>query len=350
MHSLSLNRLLYVLVFALTSLGCHQVTEYQFSDMSRITFIRTDDFQIEKTFYGIENGRILVPYGYDKLIVISSQGRLYMLDIQEISIDTSYSIGASSGIGYQDAVTASNGHIYVLGPGSQVIEVNPATGTVEDQFTPGSSPNALAASPTDPHLYFTDAGEDYIGRIWIESNHTGFTSPTSFPLADVLVSPDGQHIVAACSNDEGYVYGIWLSLSTAARLIMLRHLVPLEVGSPASCMIPLHKDSVYVIGCPVWSGPNGYLKFVKGYMIHVSTSRTDVQGHPVAMCFDEISGHDGILAVLSRTDSGGSTVTILEFPQDIMEPEIAAVMSFDGLPRCIVSIPGKGYIAVLTSE
>jgi DNA-binding beta-propeller fold protein YncE len=327
--------------------GCHQVTEYQVSDQSHITFIRTSDFQVDKTFEGIQRGRSLVSVGVDELIVLSADGVLYRLDTEEMAIDNSYSIGGSSGTGYHDAVIANNGHLYVLGPGSQVIEVNLSTNTVEDQFTPGAQPIALAASPNTDRVYFVDAAEDYIGEIKTANNSTGFTSHTYCPLADVMVEPgEGRHIVAVGSDDFGILFGIWLDLSTSARRFL-----DFSAGSPGSSVSPMIvEDSIWVISCPEWGSENGFVRLVQGYVIHDNRIKVDVDGHPLEVCFNRNSGFAGNLSVLSKTGSGSTMVSIFGFFMSYMIPELKASIQIDGYPRDIISPSFGDYIVVLTSD
>ena len=333
---------LFILILAF---GCHEVMEYQSNDQSRITFIRSSDFQVERSMSGLQQGRILLSGGSNELILLSADGTLSRIDSEAMIVDTSYTIGGSSGAGYSDGAIATNGNLYVLGPGSQVIEVNLATNSVEDQFTPGSKPGSICASSTMGRLYFTDSSEDYIGEIWTSNNHTNFTSNTLFPLADIMIQKTGgRHIVAVCSNDAGSIYGIWLDISENARLL------PVSTGSPCSDVIPMNRDSIYIVSCPVWTGDNGYVFFVQGYVVPEITKRMYVEGHPTEMCFNSNSGYLGNLYVMSKTDSGNTVITVFEFPFSHMEPEVAAVISIDGFPRDIIAPSFGEYLIVLTSD
>ncbi len=330
-------------------IGCHQVTEYQGGVSSSLIFIRTSDLQVERTMEGFPGGRTIISHGSNGLTLLSSEGTLHMIDMETLSVDTSYSIGGSSGTGYDDAVHAGNGNLYVLGPGSQVMEVDLGTSTVKDNFTPGSNPGALAPSPFLPRLYFVDTADDYIGEIYTGSNATGFESETYCPLADVMVEPTGgEYIVAAGANSSGSLYSIWLSSpSTSARRMTV------SAGSPCSDIIPMTSDSTFAVSCPRWNSDNGYLRIFRGYVQPDSTVgpvTVMVEGHPVAMSFNGSSGYAGQLSALSRTDSGNTAVTVFGFTLSHMDPELEAVIELDGFPRDIIS-PGNGqYIIVLTSE
>lgn len=335
------------LILLMSVLGCHEVMEYQSNDQSRITFIRTSDFQVERNMEGLQQGRSLLSCGLNKLILISADGTLYRIDSEEMTIDTSYTIGGSSGTGYGDAVIANNGNLYVIGPGSQIIEVDLSTNTVEDQFAPGLKPGAICASSTLNRLYFTDTIEDYIGEVWTSSNHTGFTTNTDFPIADIMVQQTGgRHIVAVCSNDIGSIYGIWLDISETARLLSP------SAGSPCSSVIPMNRDSVYAVTCPEWTSNNGFVFFVQGYVEHLFDTKISVEGHPTEMCFNGNIGYAGNLFVLSRTDSGNTVITVFGFPSSYLyiDPEIIATMSLNGFPRDIVAPSNGEYILVLTSD
>jgi len=325
--------------------GCHEVMEYQNNDQSCITFIRSSDFQVERTMGGLQQGRTLISSGYHKLILLSADGTLSRIDWDSMVVDTSYTIGGSSGTGYCDAVTAYNGSLYVMGPGSQIIEVNLSTNTVEDQFVPGSKPGAVCASLTLPRFYFIDTAEDYIGEVQTTNNHTGFTSNTGYPLADIMIEQTGgRHIVAVCSDDAGSIYGIWLDISETA------HLLSVNTGAPCSSVIPMNQDSVYMVSCPQWNSDNGFICFVKGYIEPLETAVANVEGHPIDMCYNSESGYAGNFYVLSRTDSGNTVVTVFEFHLSHMEPELAAVINIDGFPRDIIAPASGEYLMVLTSD
>ncbi|MFO8184575.1 MAG: hypothetical protein R6U39_10440 [Candidatus Aegiribacteria sp.] len=336
-----------VLTFAVS--GCHEVTEFQSGERSGITLVRTSDLQAVSTLEGIDGGRSIISVSPSELVVFSSGGLLYRIDTAEMRVDTSYKVGGSSGMGYGEAVQALNGHLYVLGPGSQVLEIDLEADAVVDMFQPGPSPSALAASPTEPRLYFVDSAENFIGEIYLVSNVVGFTSSAGLPLADIIVEPlGGRHIIAPCSNSRGYVYGVWLDLSTAARLLGGIHNT-LQTGSPAGMALPLPSDSVYAVCSPEWNSSGGVLHMIQGYVEFSQPTHTAVQGHPVDMCFTESTGLSGNLFVLSRTDEGGSVISMYEFPSDYRHPELAATLTLEGMPRGIVRHAGEEYIAVLTS-
>ena len=334
-----------ILILLMTALGCHEVMEYESSDKCRITFIRSSDWMVEGSMDGLPQGRTLLANGPDKLIMLSADGTLYRIDSEQMTIDTSYVIGGSSGTGYGDAVIANNGNLYVLGPGSQVIEVDLAANSVEDQFIPGSKPGAICASSTESRLYFIDTLENYIGEIWTSNNHTGFTSNTSYPLADIMIEKSGgRHIVAVCSNDLGSIYGIWLDISENA------HLLQVETRAPCSSVIPMAGDDVFMVSCPEWAEENGYVCFFRGYVETLEETTESVEGHPIDMCFNDNSGYSGNLSVLSRTKSGNTVITVFGFPLSNMDPEVVAVISIDGFPRDIIAPSFGEYLIVLTSD
>lgn len=333
------------LMLLMIVLGCHEVMEYQSNDQSRITFIRSSDWGVERSMEGLLQGRSLLSSGSNKLILLSADGTLYRIDSEQMTVDTSYVIGGSSGTGYADGAIASDGNLYALGPGSQVIEVNLSTNSVVDHFAPGAKPGAICASSTESRLYFTDTLEDYIGEIWINGNTTGFTSDTFYPLADVMIEKSGgRHIVAVCSNDQGSIYGIWLDISEYAKLL------DVQTGSPCSRVIPVGGDSVFAVSCPEWTENSGYVCFIKGYIEFQDITTMNVEGHPIDMCFNDNSGYSGNLYVMSRTDSGNTVITVFEFPFSHMEPEVASVIYIDGFPRDIISPSFGEFLMVLTSE
>lgn len=333
------------LILLMTFLGCHEVMEYQSNDQSRITFIRSSDFEVDRYMEGLSQGRTLLSCGSNILILLSADGTLHRINSEEMSIDTSYVIGGSSGTGYNDAVIALDGNLYALGPGSLIIEVDLSSNSVIDQFTPGGRPDAICASTIENKLYYIDIMENCITEIFATSNTTGFTSDTFYPLADIMIEKTGgRHIVAVCSNDQGTIYGIWFDISETARI--LNH----STGSPCSCVIPMPGDSIYMVSCPRWTRSNGYVCFIQGYVEFQELVKRNVEGHPIDMCYNSSSGYAGNLYVMSRTDSGNTIITVFEFPFSHMEPEVASVIYIDGFPRDIIAPSFGEYLMVLTSD
>jgi len=324
--------------------GCHQVTEYQSRDLTRITLVRTSDFQVDGTMEGFQMGRIMFSDGPGGLILVTAEGKLHRIDFGSMSEDTSYSIGGSSGDGYTDGVIDQSGDLYVLGPGSQVIEVDLATDEVVDGFVPGPDPVAICASPNWPRLYFAD-GTGFIGEIWTNDNHTGFTSNLGATPADIMAEPaGGRYVIAACGDGEGSLYGVYLDISQNSRRLAI------DAGSPCSRILPFGIDSSFAVSCPCWTGDHGYVCTCRGYLDTLIVSSHEVQGHPVDMSFNQTPGHLGYLHVLSRTDDGNTVVSVFGFPQLFTEPELITTVQLDGFPRDVIS-PGDGeYVIVLTSD
>ncbi len=333
-------------IWGLLAAGCHQVTEFESIGNSRITMISTLDLQVEAVMDLQCQGRTIVCPGPGELVVISSDGVLHRVNTNTMSVDTSYSIGGSSGTGYDDAILDIHGDLYVLGPGSQVIEVDLGTNTVEDNFTPGQQPVALSPSPTEDKIYFTDASDCSIGEIWTYANVNGFCSPMAHQPSDLSVDPEGgRHIVSVTSTDEGYIYGIWLDLSTTAR-----RFVNTSSGSPSNRVVCFGVDSVYAISCPQWSSDRGYVELVQGFMVPQTSGKCYLPGHPVDMCFTPGALSEGVLFVMNRTGSGGTVVSVLEFSEGYLQPRVMAELDLDGFPRDIeVSFTGDCFV-VLTSD
>jgi hypothetical protein len=151
--------------------------------------------------------------------------------------------------------------------------------------------------------------------------------------------------VAVTSTDPGYIYGIWLDLSTAAR-----RLINTQSGSPAGSILCFGVDSVYSIACPLWSSDSGYVMMIQGFMEPHQGGRTYLEGHPVKMCFAQGASEEGTLFVLCRTDGGGTLISVLEFPQGYLSPEVTATMEIEGFPRDIAVSSGGDQLAVLTSD
>jgi hypothetical protein len=322
------------------SIGCHEVMEYQSTYSSTISFIRTSDYTVEKTFEGIEQGRSLISYGDTYIIVISADGVLHRIDPESMLVDTSFSIGGPSGTGYGETAVAMNGHLYVKGPGSQMIEINVLNNTVVDQFIPGSMPGAFCASPAENRLYFTDMHDLLIGEIWTGGNIPGWTSPVYESPADIMIEPvEGRKIIVVSSDYSGTIYGIWLDWSSTARLQTYC------AGAPCSCVEPAYGDSCFCVACPNWGGEDGSVKFFNGYIENTGSRRENIHGHPIDIC----STSDGLhLYVLSKLDSGNSLVSVFEYRSAV--PEFLTEIEIDGFPRDFASYAVGEYLLVLTSD
>lgn len=314
-------------------------------DDCSLTFIDTGDLQVTGSMDGFRGGRLLLSDGSGGLLLVTSEGYLHRLDTDTHSVDTSYVIGGSSGSGYTDGVRAGNGSLYVLGPGSRVIEVDLGSDTVVDGFVPGPDPVALCSSPVLPRLYFAD-GTGFIGEIWTADNHTGNTVSLASVPSDIMVEPcGGMHVVAAASDQQGTIYDLWLEYSQ-----QYARTLPVKAESPTSCILPFGLDSCFAVGCPEWSDENGYVCFVRGYVDSVDIFRVEVEGHPVDLCFNGTAAGSGRLYVLSRTEGGTTAITVFGFTFSYLEPELIGSVFLDGFPRDLVS-PGNGdELIVLTSD
>ncbi len=331
-------------VLALFFLSCHQVTEFQAADETALTFIRSDDFQVEKVMGGFTGGRLLMSHGSDELILVTSEGMLYRIDVSNFAVDTSFVIGGSSGTGYGDGAFAMSGELYVLGPGSQVIEVDLSTSQVVDKFNPAQEPVALAASSIHPRLYVADRASQQVVEVRTFNNSIGFDSDLDFPPSELFLEPfTDRYLMIGGSDASGTISDIWLFLVTYDNEI-------LQMKSPISDMVPLLEDSIYAVCCPNWSAGAGFIHLIRNYAIPDTVCSRSVQGHPVEMCFNHSSGYSGYLSVLGKTDGGNSVVTVMGFPGNYLDPQVESEIQLDGYPRDIAS-PGQGeYIVVLTSD
>ncbi|OPL18384.1 MAG: hypothetical protein AVO35_05940 [Candidatus Aegiribacteria sp. MLS_C] len=329
----------------LAVLSCHQVVEFSSSETCALTFLSADELEVTGSMEGFHGGRLLLSDGSGGLLLVTSDGFLHRLNAADLTVDTCYAIGGSSGSGYTDGVRAGNGSLYVLGPGSLVIEVDLVSDNVVDGFVPGPDPVAIAASPVMPRLYFAD-GTGFIGEIWTGDNHTGNTVGLAQVPADIMVEPlGGMHVVAAASDQQGTIYDLWLEYSQQYARTM-----SVQAQSPASCIVPFGLDSCFAVGCPEWSGENGYVCFVRGYVDSVDITRVEVEGHPVDLCFNGAAGGVGRLYVMSRTEGGTTAITVFGFTFSYLEPELVGTVFLDGFPRDLAS-PGDGdELIVLTSD
>jgi hypothetical protein len=335
-------------VLVLFSSGCHQVTEYRTGESGKLYFIRSDDLQVESVMEGFPGAKVIVPGSGGEVILISSEGMLYRIDTSAMSVDTSYTIGGSSGTGYGDAAIADNGDLYVIGPGSQLLQVDLETNQTVDNFSPSSSPRAIVSSPNQPRLYLINKNDYVISEIKTYNNVIGFTAAARVPLADIMVDRfNGRFVLVAGSDYLGSIYGVFLDVSTSARVMNVR------AGSPCSGIISLTHDSLYAVCCPRWSSENGMVMLSRGYMHPDSTyieTRTTVSGHPVAMTFNQNLGYVGYLSVLSRAEGGSALLTVMELAFNGWGLNEIGVVELDGYARDVIC-PGNGeYIVVLTSD
>jgi len=336
----SITALLLVTIAA----GCHEVMEYQSTYSSTITFIRASDFTVENTMGGIEQGRSIIAYRDAFVIVVSADGILHRINAESMVIDTSFTIGNSSGTGYGETTVARNGHLYVNGPGSIVIDVDVMNSSVADQFIPGSMPGAFCASPVEDMIYFVDSSDHLIGEIWTGGNVLGWTTSVPEVPADMMIEPvAGRKIIVASSDESGTVYGIWLDWSSTARRLNY------TAGAPCSSVEPVFGDSNFCIACPEWSEEDGFLAFVDGYVDSPEIYIESVNGHPIDICSTP-DGRD--LYVLSRLGSGNTLVSVFRYcdSDSITVPEFLTEIQIDGFARDFASYSEGEYILVLTSE
>jgi len=322
--------------------ACHSVTEFEEEAASRLYLVRTSDFQVQTSMEGFTGGRTLVPTGAGNMIVIGADGVLHRLNMNSLQVDTSYAIGGGSGSGYFDAATADNGNLYVIGPGSSIIEVDLSDNVLEDNFTVTTTPGAISASTKLGRLYVLDDGIGDLYEVRTSDNTVINSSGISDP-ADVMIDRiNGRFLVVACDDEYGSLYGMDLDLGFSFWKM------PLDAEAPCGSILSFGPDSCFAVACPEWSG-SGKVVIVQGYRDPHKVEQA-VAGHPLDMCYNSNPGNAGYLFVLSRSDDSRTLVTVLEFPQSYLGPEMAGQFQMDGYPRDI-ACPGNGeYLVVLTSE
>ncbi len=321
---------------ALLAAACHQPVEYSTTTASGVVKLRVSDNSVVGEATGIDDGRALASLGSGSFLVSSGSGELYRFSSPDMSLDTSFTIGASSGAGYGDIILPKPGVAYVIGAAGKVLEVNIGMGLVVDELSVGPLPVDLCASPANELFYVVDGSDGRVREVDSADNSVLRSSdPLEEPAVGITVeSHQDRYVLVACADDAGIVYAVDIATFYVSKAA--------ELGSMSSGVQAFPAESIWAATHPNWYGSTGSVS-VCAKFTQPEVTALPIAGHPVDLC--SVPGTT-LLYVLSYMGDGVSAVTAVDF----ITGEKTDPIALEGFPWDITSHANGEYVLVLTSE
>jgi DNA-binding beta-propeller fold protein YncE len=320
--------------------SCHGLTEFEGSLTADILFIRTSDHTFETSLDGIPDGRAICSINNSTFYVLSGSGMLYKMNSEEMVVDTVITVFTGPGSGIYDIVAPPpRQKLYVLGNGSQLVEVNISSNTVTDVFQIGPSPCSMVSSrePYNTMLYVGDAQDNRFREVDINDNRVVRQIELSFPPQSMELSSNGDFVMV-CSRADG-VYGL-----VNLQVTPLRFTAKYPLDNPVYDIQVVADSSDFFMSCPRWNAGDGFVLIADS--LGTVWNRPDpliVPGHPFSLASTP-DGH--YLYVLSNTGNGTGLLTVV----NVWFGGVEAQIPIDGYPWDVTVHRNGELVLVLVGE
>jgi len=326
---------LAVLAAGALSVACHDVEEYGAEGSTGVTILDTSDLSVVGTIPGFPGGRSVCSLDMTHFLVSSNTGLVYAVSSENMAVEDVRQIGSPFSTGYCDMTLAPGGSVYLVGGFGLMLELNPTTYVVLDEFYAGPSPTSVCRSLTQNRIYVGDSQDRTIREISTSDNTV--TRELELPGAPYALSTflEGTGSILAASSAVQAAYVI-----TTEGFFNYR-----EIGMSGFCsgVAGLPDTSVYCVSQPEWGGESGYITLVRGDALPEETSTLEVTGHPACACSDP-SGHDFFVA--SYLEDGTTRI----YKIDGYTWDVAVTRDIPGYPWDMVVHAAGSHLLVLTLE
>jgi DNA-binding beta-propeller fold protein YncE len=332
-HGIRTTALALLLIPAAALLSCHELTEYEGTMIDSVVFIRTSDLSVYGSIGGIEDGRVLYSVNNATLFVLSGEGMLYRLNPEEMAVDTVISVFSSTGSGIYDIVAPPpRSSLYLMGNGSQLVEVDVSTNTVADVFQVGPSPCCMAEG--GGYVYVGDSQDDRLREV--DPGNNSVRRWIQLPYEPLAVEVGNSDLYCLVTSREDGSNGL-VRLMTPS----MNHSYNPDLPGPGNDIQAVVDTSSYFTACPNWS--QGYGWMVVSDSLGDPVESTYLEGHPFSLAATP-DGH--YLYVLHKLPGGTGLVTAI----DVFFGGITGQVPIDGYPWDI-TVQGNGeFIVVLVGE
>lgn len=333
-----LENIALVTAVALVFCSCHELTEFEGSLVADVIFIRTSDHTVVGSIDGIDDGRAICSINNKTFYVLSGSGMLYKMDSEAMGIDTVFSVFSGPGSGIYDIVAPPpRSKIYIMGNGSQIVEVNIGSNTVTDVFQVGPSPSSMVTSrgPYNTMLYVGDAQDSRLREVDVTDNRVVRWIQLPITPQAIELGSHGDFVLISSRSDGANVL---VNLQTPSMIYSYNP----DLGYTANDIQVVTDSSSYFISCPNWGGMDG--------VVQVADSLGDKFGNPIP-----IPGHPFSLAatpnghylyVLSNTGDGTGLLTVM----DIWFGWVEAQIPIEGYPWDVTVHRNGEYVLVLAAD
>jgi len=326
-----------LLLAAILWSGCHQIDEVGAEGSTGVTILDTSDLSIIGTIPGFPGGRSLCVLDLTHFLVASNEGVMYTASLADMAVSDVRQIGSPFGSGYGGMVLATGGHVYLLGGFGRLLEYNPATHAVVDEFTAGPSPVSLCRSLAQNRIYVGDASDLEIREVSTITNEVvREVQLDGMPAALSTSSPSLNNILAATAGAD-------------------HSICVLDTGSYYFWTFATPSDNAGISGLPDTSiccatqprldGDAGMVTLVRGAdMAFPDEIQTmSLTGHPLEVCCNP---PEHCFFVASYLEGGSTRI----YEIDGFTWEILATADVPGYPWDIAAAGQGTRLLVLTLE
>jgi YVTN family beta-propeller protein len=319
----------------LSAQGCHQITEYQSGGESRVTMIKISDLAVESTMDGLEEGRSICSTDADEFLVASSSGRLYRVNSEQMSVDTSYRIGSSGlGGGYRSMIKVPGGRrIYVVDAAGKILDINLYSNQVVDQFEVGPAPTAMCPSQTGlMRVYVVDGSDNRLREIDTEDNRLVRERELGYRPVGVAAFDGGRDYLGIVSSESSGSYEVFDTQDMYGCRVY--------TGSPCGEVRFLPDSVLACVTQPQWGSSAGLAAMISGY-VPTTEAVLEMPGNPVCLCVHPQGDYFFVACA-----SGGETVVAVIDPLTL---DVIKGIAVEGYPWDVTTHRSGQYLLVLTA-
>jgi hypothetical protein len=335
-HSPAIAWPLIPIAFAAALLaGCHDVDEYGAQAGSAVYKIRVEDLAVESSIDGFEGASDILSTGSTDFLVACRTGLLYRVGSEGMELDGVYSMGPQFASGYGSMVQTSYSSIYIIGAFGTILEINPSTCVVMDEFHAGPAPAGISRSASGNSIYVIDGLDSGLREVSTLDNTV--TREMELPSAATTVTPflESPATQIAISGS-----------IPAAYAISEENLYAQEMGLPtvASDVAAFADTSIF---CAVMTGDGysgGAAFLMEGYPLPERSQTIPLNGRPESVCASPVQHRFYVASSL-----GDGTTRIYEI-DGLFSWEILRTLDVPGWVLDITTHAAGEYLLVLTSD
>lgn len=320
------------LLLALFCLACHDVTEYSEQGEYAVFKVDLSELSIESSLGGFQAPRSICSLGNTEFVVASTEGLLYRVSSNDMTVEGVYSVGAPFTSGYGSMVRSSAVSLYLVAGFGNVVEFNLTTNAVADEFSAGPDPVGLSRASDGGSILVID-GQDAGIREFDTQDNSMIRQAALPSVASAIVpwvtSPGELQI--AISAVEPAAYPVWMS-----------YLLPSTIDLPSlPTDIAAFQDTT--IFCTVQGGPGPATATIyAGYPMIERTETIPLSGQPMYVCSEQVS-HSFYVA--SLIDDANTRI----YEIDGFDCTITRTLDVPGYPWDLAAHANGEYLLILTS-
>lgn len=319
--------------------GCHSLTEFEGTLHSGVVFIRTDDYTVEAILEGFDDGRAICSINNNTFYVLGSTGTLYKVNSEEMVIDTSFSVWNGPALGPIDILSpVPRSKVYIIGNGSEIIEVSVSSNQVTDIFWAGPSPACMVSTETaaNTSIYIGDSQDNRLRQVDLSNNIVVRSALIGYqPYALGIDNLQQFLLVSAYYDNVMRIMNIGLDPIHAGQY---------NVGSSGTDIVLPANGTQFYMADPNWEGGGGSLIAVRVDTLGgMRDSTISMPGHPVRLSATPSGRY---LHILSNTGTGDTILTVL----DLFFGGTVAEIELSGYPWDLTLHANGEYVLVLIAN